>query len=53
VGVAVVGRDDLHPPGQRDDAEQALSNLPGVDVGELAYEKRTFGPPTDAVELPG
>jgi hypothetical protein len=52
VGVAVVGRDDLHPTGQCVDAEQALSHLFGVGVGKIAQQQWAFHALVDAVELP-
>ena len=48
-----MGGDDLHQVGQGDHAEQALSHLLGIAVGELAQQQRTFNMSVDAVELPG
>ena len=53
VGVHVVGGDDLHQAGQGDHAEQTLSHLLTIAVGELAHQQRAFNAPADAVELPG
>ena len=53
VGVAVVGRDDLHQVSQGDHAEQAQPHLLGIAVGELAQQPWPFNTPADAVELPG